>query len=256
MRRPDALEEPLLRDLVGARLDHDHRVLGADDDQIQVGDVALAVGRVEDDLVVDEPDANRADRVVEGNLGEHQRGRGAIDRHDVGVVLAVGGENERDDLGLHPVSGREQGAQRPVDQATGNRLLLGRAPFALEEASGNPAGGVGVFAIVDGERQKVSRKRALLDASGDQDDGVAEANQDRAVGLLGEPAGLEGEGPGANRDGLRVLHQVGFLPSAGTADGARRPPGTLRSSRRLRGCVTCGCRGARSADDSDRCHGS
>ena len=70
---PDALEEQLLGDLVGARLDHHHRVLGAGHDQVEVRDVALAVGGVHDHLAVDQPDAHRAHRVVERDVGEHQR---------------------------------------------------------------------------------------------------------------------------------------------------------------------------------------
>ena len=91
----DAVEDQLLGELVGPRLDHHHRLFGADDHEVEVGDVALAVGRVDDHLAVDQPDPHRADRVVEGDVGEHQRRRGAVDRQDVGVVLAVGREARR-----------------------------------------------------------------------------------------------------------------------------------------------------------------
>ena len=61
--------------------------------------------------------------------------RGAVDGEDVGIVLAVGREAEGDDLGLGVVAFGEQGAQRAVDQAGGDDLLLGRPPLALEEAA-------------------------------------------------------------------------------------------------------------------------
>ena len=38
--------------------------------------------------------------------------------------------------------------------------------------------------------------RLLLGAGGGQDDGVSQADQDGAVGLLGHPAGLDREGVG------------------------------------------------------------
>jgi hypothetical protein len=46
-----------------------------------------------------------------------------------------------DDLRLVLVAIGEQRADRPVDQARGQRLELGRAAFALEEAAGDLAGG-------------------------------------------------------------------------------------------------------------------
>ena len=65
------------------------------------------------------------------------------------------------------------------------------AAFALEEAARDPARRVGVLAVVDGERQEVARHGARLHAGGGEDDGVAEADDARAVGLLGDVAGLE-----------------------------------------------------------------
>ena len=61
----DRVEHRLLGDLVGARLDHHDRLLGAGDDEVDLGLLALGVGRVEDELPVDRADADRADRGVE-----------------------------------------------------------------------------------------------------------------------------------------------------------------------------------------------
>ena len=60
--REDAIEDHALIELVGAGLDHGHRFLRADDDQVKVGHVTLGAGRVEDDLVVDHSDADGAYR--------------------------------------------------------------------------------------------------------------------------------------------------------------------------------------------------
>ena len=53
---------------------------------------------------------------------------------DVGVVLQVVAENGDDDLRLVVEAVGEQRADRPVDQAGGQRLLLGRTAFALEDS--------------------------------------------------------------------------------------------------------------------------
>ncbi len=132
-------------------------------------------------------------RVVEGDVGQHQRGRGAVDRQDVGIVLAVGGEHEGDDLGVVDVALGEERAQRAVDQAGGDDLLLGRPALALEEAAGDAAGGVGVLPVVDGQRQEVAGRRSVgIHAGGGQHHGVAVADRAGAVRLLGQVAGLAG----------------------------------------------------------------
>ena len=60
-----------------------------------------------------------------------------------------------DHLGLVAPAIDEQRTDRAVDQTGDQRLLLGRPAFALEIAAGNAARGVGLFLIVDGQRQEV-----------------------------------------------------------------------------------------------------
>ena len=80
-------------------------------------------------------------------------------------------------------------------------LLFGRLSFALEEAAGNTARRVRVFAVVDGERQEVDalawRCRA---AGGDQDDRIAVTDDYGACSLLRELAGFETKGLAADGD--------------------------------------------------------
>ena len=86
-----------------------------------------------------------------------------------------------------------------------------RLALALEEAAGNASRGVGVFLVVDGERQEVDAlARVGGRAGGDEDHGVARADDDRAVGLLGEPAGLDGDGLTADGD-FACVHVLSFV---------------------------------------------
>ena len=206
--REDAVEDHALIELVGAGLDHRHRVLRADDDQVEVGDIALGAGRVEDDLVVDQSDANGAYRVVEGDVGEHERSRCAVDREDVGVVLLVGRENVGDDLGLVEVPRREERPQRPVGQAAGDDLLLRGASLALEEAAREATRRRGVLAVVDGEGQKAARCAVRRHAGGGQHDRLAELHGAGTVGLPGHAPGFQGDGGVPDRDVLGELHCV------------------------------------------------
>ena len=116
---------------------------------------ALSVGRVDDELVVDDADADRADRAVEGDVRERERAAGAVDAEDVGVVLLVGRVDERDDLRLVAEGLREQRADGAVDLTGGQDLLLGGAAFALDEAAGDAPAGVGELAVFNGQREEV-----------------------------------------------------------------------------------------------------
>ena len=69
---------------------------------------------------------------------------------------------------------REQRAARAVDQAGDQRLLLGLAAFALEEATRDAAAGVELLHVVDGQREEIlAFLRVLVADRGDQHDGVA-----------------------------------------------------------------------------------
>src|SRR6185295_6103662 len=81
---------------------------------------------------------------------------------------------------------------RPVDQARGQRLLLRRAPFALEEAARDLAGGIGFLDVVNGEREPVLPDLGGLGGDhGRQHYGVVDRADHGAVGLARDLAGLE-----------------------------------------------------------------
>ena len=151
----DGAEHVVLGELLGLGFDHQHRVGGAGDDEVELRLGHLVDRRVEHEGAVDEADAGAADRAHEGHAGEGQRGGGGDHRDDVGIVLEVVREDGGDDLGLAAEALDEERADRAVDQARDERLVLGRPAFALEVAAGDLAGGEGLFLVVDGEREEV-----------------------------------------------------------------------------------------------------
>ena len=187
-------EHDLLGQLLGLRFDHQHGVLRAGDDEVELAFLHLVDGRVEHVFVVDEADARAADRAHEGRAGERQRGRGRHHRDDVGIVLQIVRQHGDDHLGVAAPAVGEQRTDRAVDQARGQRLLLGRAALALEVAAGNAAGRVVFLGVVDGQRQEVDAGLRLLggDHGGDHG-GLAVGGDDGAVGLARDLAGFEGE---------------------------------------------------------------
>src|SRR5438270_415766 len=64
--------------------------------------------------------------------------------------------------------------------------------LAPDEATGNASAGVSVFAIIDREREKVDAFAGVgIGYSGGEDDVIADADNGRAMGLLGPRAGFK-----------------------------------------------------------------
>ena len=188
-------EHDLLAQLLGLRFHHQHGVAGAGDDQFELGVGHFVQRRIENVLVVHEADARGADRALEGHARQGQCGGSRHHRHHVGIVLHVVRQHGDDHLGLVAPAVGEQRADRPVDQAGDQRLLLGRTSLALEIAAGNAARGIGLFLVVDGQRQEVDAlARRLGGDHGGEHDGLAIGRHDGAVGLAGDFSGFKPEG--------------------------------------------------------------
>ncbi len=188
------LQHRVLGELLGLRLDHQDRVRRACDDQIEGRIFHLLDGRIDLDLALDEADPRAADRAHEGHAGKGERGRSGDHRQNVRVVLEVIGEDRRDDLRVAAEILGKQRADRPVDQARGQRFTVGHAPFALEIAAGNSSRREGLFLVVDGEGKEILAGLRLLGGDdGRQHRGLAPGGEHRPVRLAGDTAGFERE---------------------------------------------------------------
>ena len=197
----DGAEHDVLGKLLRLRFHHQHGVGGAGDDEVELGLLQLVDRRVQHVAAVDVADAGAADRAHEGNAGERQGGGGGDHADDVGVVLQIMREHGDDDLRVVLVALGEERPDRPVDEARGQRLLLGRAPLALEEAARNAARGVVLFLIVHGEREEILAGLRLVQRDdGGEHGGLAVGGDDGAVGLAGHLARLQEELPAAPLD--------------------------------------------------------
>ena len=184
-------EHDVFGQLLGFRFHHQHRVLRAGDDEIELALRHLVDLRIEHVLVVDEADAGGADRAHERRARQRQR-RGSRDhRQDVGIVLQVVRQHGHDDLGVAAPAVGEQRTDRPVDQPGNQRFLFGRPRLALEIAARNAAGGVVFFLVVAGQRQEVDAFLRLLGGDdGREHGGVAVGSKHGSVGLARESSGL------------------------------------------------------------------
>src|SRR3546814_7806764 len=86
----------------------------------------------------------------------------------------------------------KQGAQGAVDQARSQDFFFGRTAFTLEETTGNTAGRVGFFYVVDGQGEKVLTGLGGLGTdNGRQDNGIVNRNQHGTGGLASNLAGFQ-----------------------------------------------------------------
>ena len=187
----ESVEDLGLGDLVGARLDHQDGLLGAGDDQVERRlEQPLLVGVDEEVALGVLADAHGADGRREGDVGDHERGAGAVHGEDVVGVLVIDRHRDRDQLGLAPPALGEERAQRPVDHAGGEGGLLAGAALAAEEAAGDLARGVHALLHVDGQREEVD-VAGIARRRGAQHLRVPCRHDHGAARLPGELPGLE-----------------------------------------------------------------
>ena len=149
--------------------------------------------------VVDQRHTHTADRPGERQAGELGGQGRTVDGDDVVEVIRVDGHDGLHDLDLVADALCERRAQRTVDQACCQDGVGGGTALAAEEAAGDAPGGVHALLDVHRQREEVEAfARVAADCGGREQRGLLiQGDQGGAGGLLGEAAGLEADGPGA-----------------------------------------------------------
>jgi hypothetical protein len=207
-------EHHVLGKLVRLGLHHHHALLRSGNDQIELGLLELRGGRIDHVLPVDVAHAAGADRPVERHARKRQRRRHREHRRNVGIHFGIQRHHLRHHLHLIEEPIREQRTDRAVDQAGGQRFLLGRSPLALEETAGNLAGGVGALRVVDRQREEVLvRARFLRGSDGRQHDRVVDGAHHGALRLARDFTGFESDLVVAQLE--RFLDRIQWITSLG-----------------------------------------
>ena len=210
VRDVQRVEDLGLGDLVGARLDHQDGLVGAGDHEVEVGREEVLLVRVDDEVAVDLADPDRADRLRERDVGDHQRRGGAVHGEDVVGHDMVDRQRDRDELRLAVPALGEERAQRAVDHAGDEGALLAGAALALEEGAGDLARGVHALLDVHRQREEVDVTR-VAGGRGAQHHRLAGAYDHGAGGLLGHAARLERDLGSADVDGDPMHFRHMFL---------------------------------------------
>ena len=243
-------EHVLLRDLLRAGLEHADEGGGAGELEVEVGRVALLVGRVHEELarLGVAADAHAGERPLEGHAAHGEGDGGAHDGDGVDGVDLVGHEGHGDDLDLVAEAVGEGRAYGAVDHAGREGGLLGGARLPLEVAAGDAPDRVHLLDEVDRQGEEVVVLALLRDHDGDVDRGLAAGDQALACGLLRELARAEGVVLAVEVELVRNLCHVSFplisaCPVAGGPSNARERPQALPSCTLVTGCCR-GCPGS------------
>ncbi len=188
----DRVDDGFFFHFLRARLDHHDAVGRADHHDVQQAFAHLVVRRIDHERSIHQAHAHCADGTKKRNVGNGQRRRSAVDAGDVGIVIGIGGEHERNDLRLALESVGEHRTHRAIDLAAGEHFALTHAAFALDEASGETSAGIGVLAIIHGEGKEVDAFAGVgVGGSGGENDVLTHADDGGSVGLLGQFSGFE-----------------------------------------------------------------
>ena len=193
----------IFRQLISLGLDHQHGRLGACHHEVELGLGQLSRARVEHVFAIDVGHTSGTDRAVERNARDRQRGAGSDHGGDVGRHLRVERQHVNHELHFVVETLGEQGADRAVDQARGERLEFAGLGFTLEEAAGDLAGGVGLLDVVNGQREEVLTRLGVLGADhGGQHRGAVHVDYHGARGLASDLAGFHRDRVLAPLEGL------------------------------------------------------
>ena len=195
MPEDDRAEHDFFGQLGSFRLDHQDGVLGSRNDQVQLRSRSVLLARVQQVLAVLVANARRADRTLERHARQRQRRRAAQQRRNVGIDIRIQRDDRGHDLDVVVEAVREQRTHRTIDQARGQRFFFSGPAFALEEAAGDAARGIGLLDVIDRQREEITaRGGGLLSNGRTQNDGVTHRGDDGAIGLPGNFARLQGDG--------------------------------------------------------------
>ncbi len=191
----DRAEHDFFRQLLRFGFDHQHRGFRARHHQIHQRLLARGLARVQHIFAIDVADPCGAQRPVERDARDRQRGAHADHCGDVGIDFRV--QRNGVDHHMHFVNEafRKQRTDRPVDQAAGQCFQLARLGFAFEKAAGDAAGRIRLLDVVDCQREEIlPRLRRLRGDHGGQHHGVVDVDQHGSTGLAGDFARFQHDG--------------------------------------------------------------
>ena len=184
MTEHHGIKHGLFGQAVGFGFNHQHGAFGTGHDEIEAGFLELGNRRVADETAVDVAHAAGADRALERDAGNGQCSRSTDHGRNIGIDFRINGQHVNDDLHFVEEAVREKRTNRTVDQTAREGFVFRRTAFTLEEATGELAGSISLFNVVDSKREEVLTGLGfLLGHNGSQNNRVAHLNDNGAGSL-------------------------------------------------------------------------
>ena len=210
MPEQDGAHHVVVRNLLGASLDHHDRVLGAGEIQRERALFFLRERGVDDVFAVHDSHDHAAGRPRKGNVRNGQRDGRAQHRQRFGRDIRIDGERGGDHADVVEQSLREQRAERAVDEARGQNALVARSALPSLKAAGDLAHRIHLLLEVYAQGEIIhSVARLFRHHDVDHDHGLSAANDAGPVGLFRVFARLHRDLPSADggfKLSVRVCH--------------------------------------------------
>ena len=196
VREQDRAQHLVFGQLLRFGFNHQHGFFGTGNHHVQTRSGQFFVGRVQHvTALIVERNAGSADRAAERYTGNGQGSGGTDHRGDIRIGGLVGGNDGADNLHFVHETFGEQRTDRTVDQAGSQGFLFGRTTFTLEETTGDTAGGVSLFDVMNRQREEIAASFGLLGGhNGDQNaDSIVDTDQNGTGSLASNAACFHGD---------------------------------------------------------------
>ncbi len=181
-------------DFFRARFNHHDSVLSAGKVKMKGGKFSFLSVRVDDILAVYHTDYDGTRRTGERNIGNGESDRRTEHCKRLGSNVRVDGKSGCNDGYVVKKPLREKRTNRSVDKTGSKDSFVACSAFSSLEATGDFPDGVHFFFVIDGKREKVhTLARGVGHGYVDHNDGVAAADEARAVSLLRVLAYIDGD---------------------------------------------------------------
>ncbi len=209
----DGLDHLLLRNLIGAGLNHDDFLPGGSHCQSQIPVFPLLLGRVYHELPIHKPHLGHGTGTVKRNVrnaGSHRRPQHCHQFRTAGRVHAHNHIVQRDIIAVILGKKRTHG---PVNDAACEHCVLTGLALPFVKATGNLAHRVHLLFVFHAQREKVDPFPGLVRRGGGaQNHRISIAHKSAAVGLLSHPVDINLQGAPRQFHFIALVHKFPPIP--------------------------------------------
>ncbi len=180
----DRLDHLVFRDFLRACLDHDDLGGGGCNGQLKIALIPLLLGRVYDELTVDQAHLGHGAGAVKGDIGDAGCDGGAEHGYQLRSALRVYAHDKVVERDIIAVILREERAHGTVDDSCRKNSILTGLSLSLIESAGHLADGIILLFKIDGKREEINAFTGFLGCGGStQNSGITIMHECRAVCL-------------------------------------------------------------------------